>query len=174
MSLPLHQNKKDEFLILGIDPGVAITGFGIIKKMQTSLTLVDCGIFTTPPTDSLPTRLTIIRKDIEHLLALYAPDAACVEKLFFAKNTKTALAVAHARGMLIERIASHHIPIFEYTPLEIKQTVTGFGRAAKDHVARMTVSTLRLSSTPTPDDAVDAIACALCYAFRMNFSSLVH
>lgn len=159
--------------ILGIDPGFAITGFGVInrEKNQTPV-LRDFGVITTHKETSFPDRLTLIRKDIETILDTAAPDAACIEKLFFAKNTTTALNVAHARGMIVERIASRNIPIIEYTPLEIKQTVTGFGRATKDQVLKMIQLTLKLNMAPTPDDAVDAIACALCYAFRMNFDTL--
>ncbi len=155
--------------ILGIDPGFGITGFGVVDVApDASLSLHDFGVITTPANTEFVHRLTILRRDLEEILEAARPDVVSIEKLFFAQNTTTALNVAHARGVTVERIAARAIPIFEYTPLEIKQTVTGFGRATKSQVLKMTQLTLRITTTPTPDDAVDAIAGALCHAFRIK------
>lgn len=162
------------FSILGFDPGIAITGFGLIQKGTEELPkLIDFGVITTSSTIPLHARLQSIRKDLDEIIASSKPDAASVEKIFFAKNTKTAIGVAHARGVLLERLSAHHIPIFEYTPLEIKQSVTGFGRANKQQVMHMVRLILDTQALLRPDDAVDAIASALCHLSHENDPTIV-
>jgi len=150
--------------ILGIDPGVATVGFGVVDAGGHMQSLVTCGVVSTSPGTSLSSRLDLIYNDIMQLISEFKPDAMAVEELFFNTNLKTGISVAHARGVIL--LAGHRamLPVYEYTPLQVKQAVVGYGRAEKKQVIDMVRRILALESAPRPDDAADAIAVALCHA----------
>jgi crossover junction endodeoxyribonuclease RuvC len=150
-------------LTLGIDPGTAITGYGLVEGRGDRLTLVECGIITTPAGDPLPRRLHALHTGLAHLIEQHHPQSAAVEELFFARNARTALAVGQARGVVLLALTETGLPIFEYTPLQVKQAVTGYGRAEKQQVQAMVRVLLGLSAVPEPDDAADAVAVAICH-----------
>ncbi|MFC1512616.1 crossover junction endodeoxyribonuclease RuvC [bacterium] len=150
-------------IILGIDPGIAITGWGTIKSEVNNSHVIDYNQICTKHGVSLSQRLYIIHKELKGVIKKYKPDCAAVEQLFFAKNVKTALAVGHARGVVLLTIQQAAIDFFEYTPLQIKQAVTGYGRADKQQMQKMVKCMLKLNEVPKPDDAADALAVALCH-----------
>ncbi len=150
-------------LTIGIDPGTATTGYGLIQGRGDRLTLVEYGVVTTPAGDPLPRRLHVLHAGITRLIEQHHPDCAAVEELFFARNARTALAVGHARGVILLALTALGLPIFEYTPLQVKQAVTGYGRADKTQVQAMVRVLLGLSTIPQPDDAADALAVAICH-----------
>lgn len=150
--------------ILGIDPGVAIVGFGLIESDRGTLRMLQYGAITTPAGLSLAARLAQINWDIEELIGTFRPDEISVEELFFSKNITTGIAVAHARGVILCAAEKKKIPIYEYTPMQVKQAVAGYGLADKKQVMDMTRRLLKLKSVPRPDDAADALAIALCHA----------
>lgn len=150
--------------ILGIDPGVAIVGFGLIESDRGTLRMLQYGAITTPAGLPLATRLAQIDRDIEELIGTFRPDEISVEELFFSKNITTGIAVAHARGVILCAAEKKKIPIYEYTPMQVKQAVAGYGLADKKQVMDMTRRLLKLKSVPRPDDAADALAIALCHA----------
>ena len=150
--------------ILGIDPGYAIVGFGFIQHMGTQTRHITHGAIRTESYEEMDQRLVQIYEDLSTLLDTYHPDAMAVEELFFNTNTKTAIHVAQARGVIVLAAAGRHIPVFEYTPLQVKQAVVGYGRAEKKQVMEMTRILLQLEKVPKPDDAADALAIALCHA----------
>ena len=156
--------------ILGIDPGFAIVGFGVIEYIGNKFKLVDCGAITTKAGESFPLRLSKIHTELTELIEKYKPDAISVEELFFNQNTKTALAVAHARGVILTVGCIQNIPTFEYTPLQVKQAVTGYGRADKIQVQRMVKSILNIETVPKLDDITDAMAMAICHAHSARFA----
>ena len=150
--------------ILGIDPGVAIVGFGLIESDRGTLRMLQYGAITTSAGLPLATRLAQINRDIEELIGTFRPDEISVEELFFSKNITTGIAVAHARGVILCAAEKKKIPIYEYTPMQVKQAVVGYGLADKKQVMDMTRRLLKLKSVPRPDDAADALAIALCHA----------
>ena len=150
--------------ILGIDPGVAIVGFGLIESDRGTLRMLQYGAITTPAGLPLAARLARINRDIEELIGTFRPDEISVEELFFSKNITTGIAVAHARGVILCAAEKKKIPIYEYTPMQVKQAVAGYGLADKKQVMDMTRRLLKLKSVPRPDDAADALAIALCHA----------
>lgn len=150
--------------ILGIDPGVAIVGFGLIESDRGTLRMLQYGAITTPAGLPLAARLAHINRDIEELIGTFRPDEISVEELFFSKNITTGIAVAHARGVILCAAEKKKIPIYEYTPMQVKQAVAGYGLADKKQVMDMTRRLLKLKSVPRPDDAADALAIALCHA----------
>ena len=150
--------------ILGIDPGVAIVGFGLIESDRGTLRMLQYGAITTPAGLPLATRLAQINRDIEELIGTFRPDEISVEELFFSKNITTGIAVAHARGVILCAAEKKKIPIYEYTPMQVKQAVAGYGLADKKQVMDMTRRLLKLKAVPRPDDAADALAIALCHA----------
>ena len=150
--------------ILGIDPGVAIVGFGLIESDRGTLRMLQYGAITTPSGLPLAARLAQINRDIEELIGTFRPDEISVEELFFSKNITTGIAVAHARGVILCAAEKKKIPIYEYTPMQVKQAVAGYGLADKKQVMDMTRRLLKLKSVPRPDDAADALAIALCHA----------
>lgn len=150
--------------ILGIDPGVAIVGFGLIESDRGTLRMLQYGAITTPAGLPLAARLAQINRDIEELIGTFRPDEISVEELFFSKNITTGIAVAHARGVILCAAEKKKIPIYEYTPMQVKQAVVGYGLADKKQVMDMTRRLLKLKSVPRPDDAADALAIALCHA----------
>ena len=150
--------------ILGIDPGIATVGFGVIKTAGSQQTLVRCGVIRTPAGTRLASRLDQIYRDAGSLIDTFKPDALAIEELFFNTNLKTGISVAHGRGVLILAGEERGIPMFEYTPLQVKLTVAGYGRAEKKQVMEMVRRLLSMDTIPKPDDAADALAIAICHA----------
>ncbi|MGD9900962.1 MAG: crossover junction endodeoxyribonuclease RuvC [Spirochaetales bacterium] len=148
-------------VILGIDPGLATVGFGVIEKNGNSLKALDYGVVKTPANEGMPVRLAMIYDAIAHLIGKYKPNAVAVEELFFNKNIKSAINVAQARGVAILAAVRECGNIYEYTPLQIKQALTGYGRAEKSQIQYMVKAILSLSKVPTPVDAADALAAAI-------------
>ena len=150
---------------LGIDPGTAIMGWGIVDEAGGALSLVDVGVFTTPAGMPQAERLAHIYQDLCALLERYRPEAAAVEELFFGKNVNTAITVGQARGVALLALAQAGTPIHEYKPSEVKQAVAGYGGADKKQMQEMVRLTLRLDKVPRPDDAADALAIAICHSY---------
>lgn len=150
-------------IILGIDPGYAIIGYGIIDTSKSDM-VVDYGAITTPKEDSLPIRLEAIENSLKFLFDKFRPDVVAIEELFYFKNQKTVIQVAQARGVIILACQKYCGNIYEYTPLQIKQALTGQGRAEKAQVQYMVKAILGLNSIPKPDDAADALAVAICHS----------
>ena len=155
--------------ILGLDPGLADTGFGLIRKDGHKVQIIVAGSIKTSAKLKFGERLEEIHQEVINLLEQYQPDLVAVEKLFFARNTKTALAVGQARGVILLAIQNKGLPAIEFTPLQIKQAITSSGAATKRQVGLMVKGLLGLSSVPKPDDAADALACALTAAAFNNF-----
>ena len=150
--------------ILGIDPGYGITGFGIVDAQRNNFQLLQYGAITTPAGTDFPLRLQMIYNDMTELLMVAKPDAVAIEELFFGQNVTTGIGVAQSRGVILLAIQQAGIPIYQYKPMQVKQSVVGYGNATKHQVQDMTKRILHLQSTPKPDDAADAIAIALCHA----------
>lgn len=150
--------------IIGIDPGTATTGFSIIENSKTGIKLIDYGCIRTAAGLSDTTRLDQIAQDLAKLIKKWKPSRASVEKIFFKKNIKTAISVAQARGVILQKLTEGGVETNEYTPLEIKSSICGYGKADKKMIQQMVKMTLGLNKIPTPDDAADAIAAALCLA----------
>ncbi len=155
--------------ILGIDPGIAIVGFGIIEYDGVNFRVVDYGAVTSPAHTPLPSRLKMVYDDMCYIIEKYKPDQVAIEELFFNNNAKTAIAVGQARGVLVLAAENNKIPVYEYTPLQVKQAVVGYGRAEKKQVQQMVKSILHLHEVPKPDDTADALAIAVCHA-HTNYS----
>ena len=159
-------------VIIGFDPGLATLGYGVIRKEEKGKPeMLDYGIVSTPKDESLPVRLCLLEKGIKQIIDKFKPDEIAIEELFFAKNVKTALSVAHARGVLILCCNKACGRIFEYTPLQIKQAVVGYGRAVKEQVQQMVKVLLNLEKIPKPDDVADALAVAVCHAHSYKVNS---
>lgn len=150
-------------IILGIDPGVATIGFGVVRAERQKNTLLRYGVITTPPGIPLSRRLIQISDDMEELIHTFHPDEMAVEELFFSKNITTGIAVAHGRGVILLAAEKLGVPIFEYTPMQVKQAVAGYGGADKRQVMLMTQRLLKMREIPRPDDAADALAIAICH-----------
>ncbi len=150
--------------ILGLDPGIATVGFGVIDSRGGSQKLINCGVISTPAKTPLSARLEQIYDDMCSLLDIFKPDAASVEELFFNTNLTTGISVAHGRGVILLACQKAGVKIYEYTPLQVKQAVVGYGRAEKGQVMDMVRRICGLSAPPKPDDAADAVALALCHA----------
>ncbi|MBU2068319.1 crossover junction endodeoxyribonuclease RuvC [Patescibacteria group bacterium] len=151
-------------IILGIDPGAAIIGYGIIERLSDKLKIIKYGCIRTEPKYSTAERLDQLDQQLTQLIKKYKPDKMAVEDLFFFKNQKTIIKVGQARGIILMRGARMKIPVFEYTPLQVKQAVTSYGRADKKQVQEMVKLLLKLEKIPKPDDAADALAIAICCA----------
>ena len=149
--------------ILGIDPGVATIGFGLIEASRAHVKLLQYGVITPPAGLPLSTRLCQISQDLSRLLELFKPDEAAVEELFFSKNITTGIAVAHGRGVILLEVERSGVPVYEYTPMQVKQAVVGYGGAEKKQVMLMTQRLLQMKEVPRPDDAADALAIAICH-----------
>ncbi len=149
--------------ILGIDPGTGILGFGVIDANGQQKTLVDAGVIRTRPHQPLDERLIEIYDEIKEIIAQTKPEIMVVEKLFFAQNVTTAISVSHARGVVMLAGKQADMPIIELTPLQIKQSLTGYGKATKNQIQQMVQTMLKLTELPKPDDCADALAAALCY-----------
>lgn len=149
-------------IIIGIDPGFGRTGYGVIQKINSTYTCLTYGCITTPSSDTFSNRLGALYTNLSKLFLLHKPTILSLEKIFFAKNTKTALDVAHARGIIMLCAYQYNIPVQEFTPLQVKQGVVGYGKADKQQVQKIIQLLLHLPSLPRPDDAADALALALC------------
>ncbi len=154
--------------ILGIDPGTGIMGFGVIEVTGTTLSLVDAGVITTPAHTPHDERLEDIYHSLVEIITTTKPDMLSIEKLFFMRNITTAMSVAEARGVALLSARLHSLPIHEYTPMQIKQTATGYGRADKKQVQEMVRVHLNLRDVPKPDDCADALAAAITHAYMMR------
>lgn len=150
--------------ILGIDPGIATVGFGVLDVVQGGQALVTCGVITTGAGLPLSCRLDHIYRDIQEIIYSFQPQEMAVEELFFSKNITTGIPVAHGRGIVLLAGYQAGLQIFEYTPIQVKQAVVGYGKAEKHQVMDMVRRLLRLQAVPKPDDAADAVAVALCHA----------
>jgi len=160
-------------IALGIDPGTALCGYGIVRAVDDEYTLVTCGAIATPAKTPLEQRLLKIHHDLTALIRKYKPDQAAVEKLFFSRNTTTALAVGHARGVVLLTLAQARLPVGEYTPNEIKQALSGYGGADKRQMQQMVKMLLQLDEAPKPDDAADAVAIAICHLQSARLRELI-
>lgn len=156
--------------VLGVDPGLATTGYGLVRETEDGLQAVAYGVVTTCAKDTLPERLQQLYKELSTLLQTHRPDEGAVEELFFSRNVRTAMSVGQARGVVLLAMADAGLPVTDYTPLTIKQAVSGFGGADKAQMQTMVRMLLRLESLPRPDDAADALAVAICHlhSARLN------
>ena len=159
--------------ILGIDPGIAIVGFGVVDKNGNRYSTVEYGAITTPAHTPLENRLKTIYDEMTLLFANFRPDAISVEELFFNSNAKTAIAVGQARGVIILSAVENGVPIYEYTPLQVKQALTGYGRASKMQIQQMMRTMLGLSEIPKPDDVADALAIAVCHGNSVRYNDIL-
>ena len=150
--------------ILGIDPGYGTTGFALIEGARGQFSLLRCGAITTPPNTDFSARLEMIYEDMRQLLEVCKPDCVAIEELFFGQNVTTGIGVAQSRGVILLAIRQAGLSVYPYKPMQVKQSVVGYGNATKHQVEDMTRRILRLERLPTPDDAADAIAIALCHA----------
>ena len=159
-----RRGREGRMTILGIDPGYAIVGFGVLSTAGNKPSLVRCGAINTPAGVRLPARLWRIATDLEELIGRFHPDVMAIEELFFNHNVTTGIGVAQARGVILMTAEKMGLPICEYNPSQVKQAVVGYGKAEKRQVMDMTKRLLNLSAVPKPDDAADAVAIALCHA----------
>ncbi len=158
--------------IIGLDPGTATTGYGIIEANQGEFTAVAFGAITTRADDPMPQRLQTIQRELQRLIDTYQPDTAAVEEVFFGRNVTTAITVGQARGVLLLTLVNAGLPIGEYSPPKIKDAVTGYGKADKNQVQLMVRNLLNLEETPRPDDAADGLAVAITHYHYQRFESL--
>ena len=160
-------------IILGIDPGIATMGYGVVDKDKNgNCRAIDYGVVVTPKEETLPVRLAILEEGVNKIIDRFAPEEVALEELFFTKNITTGIAVAQARGVTLLACVKKCRRLYEYTPMQIKQALTGYGRADKQQIQQVVTSLLRLKSVPRPDDAADALAIALCHAFTSRFGAL--
>lgn len=159
-------------IILGLDPGTATVGYGVVVTEADQVKHIAHGCIITAKTEAMPTRLNQIAKELRVLLRKFQPDLVAVEQLFFAKNITTAMTVAQARGVLLQTVANLNIPVEHYTPLQVKQALTGYGRADKPQMQKMIKMILGLADIPQPDDAADALAVAVTCANSIHLASL--
>lgn len=160
-------------LVLGIDPGVAITGYGLLAGPPEDARLVASGVITTPSTLSLPERLLVLRDELSQLIAGHQPQVAAVEELFFGRNARTALMVGHGRGVALLTLAEAGLAVHAYTPVQVKQAIVGYGQADKRQVQEMVRLLLHLEDVLRPDDAADAAAVALCHLHSLRLNNLL-
>ena len=159
--------------VMGIDPGTAICGWGVVDSDGDAVRLVDYGVLTTESGLPLANRLQIIYWGLDELMHKHRPDAVAVEQLFFSKNVTTALAVGHARGVALLAAANAGVHLHEYKPMEVKQAIVGYGKATKDQMQQMVRMLLILDDIPKPDDAADALAVALCHAQSYRYQAMI-
>ncbi|MHB1314742.1 MAG: crossover junction endodeoxyribonuclease RuvC [Christensenellales bacterium] len=159
-------------IILGIDPGLATLGFGVVEFDNSRFSVIQYGAVTTPAGEAFPKRLVEVYKGVQYLAQKYTPDAIAMEELFFNSNAKTAISVGHARGVALLAAAQYNEDkLYEFTPLQVKQAVAGYGRADKNQIQQMVKTLLHLKEIPKPDDAADALAVAICCAHSHNMRS---
>ena len=161
-------------IIMGIDPGIATIGYGVLSYQGNKFSVIDYGAVTTKAGMKLSDRLRNIYEDINILIERFHPDAFAVEELFFNTNITTGISVAHGRGVIVLAASVQNVPIYEYTPLQVKQSVAGYGRADKAQVQRMVKSLLGLDKVPKPDDTADALAIAICHGYSSGYHKLTH
>ena len=160
-------------LAIGIDPGTATTGYGLVRENQDgSLSVVDYGAILTPADMPMPLRLLELYKKIKEILFLHRPESSAVERLFFQRNVRTAISVGQGRGVVLLALAESGVEVMEYTPLEVKQAGVGYGGADKRQVQSMVKAILNLDEIPTPDDAADALAIAICHLHSARIRQL--
>ncbi|HIU79736.1 MAG TPA: crossover junction endodeoxyribonuclease RuvC [Candidatus Coproplasma excrementipullorum] len=160
-------------IILGIDPGYATMGYGVIEKLKNgNIIPVDYGVVVTPKDESFPVRLAMLEEGLNKIYAKYKPEEIAVEELFFTKNITTGIPVAHARGVILVSAVKYCGKLYEYTPMQIKQALTGYGKADKVQMMHVVTSLLHLNKIPRPDDAADALAVALCHAHTNRFGDM--
>ena len=164
--------KENFMIILGIDPGIAIVGYGIIECKGNNFKVIDYGCITTDSKSLFPDRLKIVYDELTNIINKYKPDDFAIEELFFNKNAKTVIKVGQARGVEVLAAINNNLPIYEYTPLQIKQAVVGYGRAEKHQVQEMVKMLLNLKKIPKPDDVADALAVAICHGSCLNFKEM--
>lgn len=157
-------------IIFGIDPGLAISGYGVLNYVGNKFEVIDYGAVLTESCEEFPKRLKKIYDSYTELFNLYKPEAVAIEELFYNKNVKTAIAIAEARGVHLLAAENLNIPLYEYTPLQIKQGIVGYGRAEKRQVQEMVKVILKLQSIPKPDDVADGLAAAICHAHSLKFA----
>jgi crossover junction endodeoxyribonuclease RuvC len=155
--------------IIGIDPGYAILGYGVVDMAPNRYSLVECGVLTTDKDSSMPDRLKRVYSMLMDVIADFGPDVAAVEDLYFNSNAKTAMKVGEARGSAILACANSGLPVYEYTPLQIKQALSGYGRADKKQIQELVRRICGLAEAPKPDDAADAVAAAICHGNSAGF-----
>lgn len=169
----MSEGHLGQRVVLGIDPGTATTGFGLVSEEGDSVHLLECGVIQTAAGQPLAWRLRSLYENLSQLLARWQPDEAAVEELFFSRNTTTALAVGHARGVALLALAQASIPVAEYTPMQVKQAIVSYGKGTKEQVQEMVRLILRLEAVPQPDDAADAVALAICHLHSTRLSQLL-
>lgn len=157
-------------IILGIDPGLAISGYGIINYSGNKFEVIDYGAVITESSEEFPKRLKKIYDSYMNIFDVYKPQAVAIEELFYNKNTKTAIAIAEARGVHLLAAENKNIPLYEYTPLQVKQGIVGYGRAEKKQIQEMVRVILKLDKIPKPDDVADGLALAICHAHSLKFA----
>ena len=170
ITIDVRNKKRGKMRILGIDPGFAITGYSIIDYIGNKFKLIASGAVLTKAGESFPQRLLKLNNDLEEIIDTYKPDAISVEELFFNNNAKTAINVAQARGVILVVGCRKGVPTYEYTPLQIKQAVVGYGRADKIQVQKMVKTILKVENLPKLDDTTDSMAAAICHAHSAKFS----
>jgi crossover junction endodeoxyribonuclease RuvC len=160
-------------LVIGVDPGTATTGYGLVREGPGGgLTVVDYGVILTAADTPMPERLVQIHRELGEVIQLHRPESGAVEKLFFQRNVSTAITVGQARGVALLALAEGELPVAEYTPLEVKQAVAGYGGADKRQVQQMVRALLRMDEIPRPDDAADALAVAICHLHSVRMRDL--
>lgn len=159
-------------LVLGIDPGTATTGFGLVESISNRMKLIHYGTITTEATAEMSQRLCQISEQIDELIKVYKPDVAAVEQIYYFKNAKTVITVAQSRGVIIMTAARAGLEIAEYTPLQVKQSVVGYGKAEKKQVQIMVKSLLKMETLPRPDDAADALAVAISHIHSCRLANI--
>lgn len=160
-------------LVIGIDPGTATTGYGLVRESEDgSLSVVGFGVITTPADSPMPKRLLELYSKLYEILVLHRPESGAVEKLFFSRNARTAISVGQGRGVALLALAQAGLPAAEYTPMEVKQAVAGYGGADKTQVQEMVRALLSMEEVPQPDDAADALAVAICHLHSARVRSL--
>jgi crossover junction endodeoxyribonuclease RuvC len=165
MREPVNARGGAPLRILGIDPGLATVGFGVVDFSRRTPLHVRHGVIRTPANTPLPVRLLTVYEDFTELIETFKPDALAIEQLFFQKNVNTALPVAHSRGVILMAAQKHGLAVGEYSPQQVKAAVTGYGAADKKQMMEMTRTLLKLGAMPRPDDAADALAVAICHCY---------
>jgi crossover junction endodeoxyribonuclease RuvC len=160
-------------ITLGVDPGTATVGYAVVAEERGKLQLLVCDVITTPASMPFPQRLSVIFHGVTEVISLYHPQEAAVEELFFARNAKTAIAVGQGRGIILLAAAEAGLPVAEYTPMQVKQAVQGYGSATKHQVGEMVKMLLNLAEVPKPDDAADAAAIAICHLHSSRIPSIM-